>query len=65
MARSETPLYVKFQLGIEVSWIEVNPAGAKFLEIVAVYVSINMDMLYGKDIPMRKLTIYELGCRNI
>ena len=41
MARSETLLYVKLQLGIEVSWIKVNPAGAKFQEIVAVYVSIN------------------------
>ena len=34
-------LYVKFQPGIEVNWLEVNLAGAKFLEIVAVHVTIN------------------------
>ena len=41
MARSDTLLYVKFQYGLEVSWLGINPTGAKFLEMVAVYVNIN------------------------
>ena len=41
VARSETLLYVKFQSSLEVSWLGINPAGAKFLEMVAVYININ------------------------
>lgn len=37
VARSETLLYVKLQPGLETP----NPAGAKFLEMVAAYVNIN------------------------
>ena len=36
VAQSEMLLYVKFQCGLEVSWLGINPAGAKFLEIVEV-----------------------------
>ena len=41
VARSETLLYVKFQPALEVMWLGINPAGARFLKMVAVYVNIN------------------------
>ena len=41
VARSETLLYVKFQPCLEVSWLGINSAGAKFLEMVALYVNTN------------------------
>ena len=48
------------------SWLGINSAGAKFLEMVAVYVNINKyGTLNDKDILMRKLAIYEFGCRNV
>lgn len=40
VAWSET-LYVKFEPSLEVNWSGINPEGAKFLEMVAVYVNIN------------------------
>ena len=40
VAWSETLLYVKFQ-PLEVSWLGINPAGAKFLEMIAVYLNCN------------------------
>ena len=59
-------LYVKFQPGLEVSWLGINLAGAKFLEMVAVYVNINnIDTSDNKNMLMIKLAIYEFGCRNI
>ena len=48
VARSETLLYVKFQPGLEVSWLGINPAGAKFLEMVPVYVNINKNGYIGR-----------------
>ena len=33
-------LEVKFQSDLEVSWLGINPAGAKVLEMEAVYVNI-------------------------
>ena len=66
VAWSEMLLYVKFQPGLEVSWLGINLAGAKFLEMVTVYVNINN--IYtsdNKNMLMTKLAIYEFGCRNI
>ena len=31
-------LYFKFQSGLEVGWLGINPAGVRFVVIVAVYV---------------------------
>lgn len=36
--KSEMLLYFKFQSGLEVGWLGINPAGVRFVEIVAVYV---------------------------
>ena len=66
VAQSEMLLYVKFQCGLEVSWLGINPAGAKFLEIVEVYVNTtNMDTSSDEVMWMRKWAIHEFGCRNI
>ena len=40
-------LYVKFQPNLEVTWLGINPAGANFLEMVAVYVNINKYVYVG------------------
>ena len=41
LAQSETLLNVKFQPSLEVRLLGINPTGAKFVEMVAVYVNIN------------------------
>ena len=40
-AQSETSLYVKFYPSLGGNWLGINPTGATFLEMVAVYVNIN------------------------
>ena len=47
---------VKFYPVLEVSWLDINPAGAKL---------INMNTSHDKDILMRKSASYEFGCTNI
>ena len=47
---------MKFQPGLEVSWLGINSAGAKLLVIAVVNVNNNK---YDKDMLMRKLVIYE------
>ena len=41
VARSEALLYVRFQPGLEESWLGIKMADAKSLKMVAVYVNIN------------------------
>ena len=47
---------MKFQPGLEVSWLGINSAGAKLLVIAVVNVNNNK---YDKDMLMRKLVICE------
>ena len=57
-------LYVKFSASLEVSWLGINPAGAKYFKMVAVYINSNKYGFVGWLRHANEKISYLFGCRS-